>query len=607
MTAATDENLAGKTMTFREHIRELRRRIVRIAAALVVGTIFAWEYRHDVFDFMSAPVTKSLAAHGIYSYQAIGITESVIVYMKVTLIACFFFLAPYIFYELWSFISPGLYKREKRFILPMTGFSLIFFLLGAFFAYFVIIPVMTSWMIGLTLEGGNVDVALTLSSTYSFSWFFLLMAGLVFELPLVLFFLALWGVVSGKGLLKFWRYFIVISFLIAGVITPPDPLSQSLLAVPLNFLYGFGVLIAFTVSRARAREAANVSGRALRALATSLLLLMVVSLGFALLIGVIRAPPLIAWAPADGALVVGLNPRVIASDKALTGIIRTSPTAGRVLDALQGAGMTWEPITEGLVVITAAGERVVILRGDEAGLRADAVNQALADPAAATTPTAPVARAANDDVLVIGAPALADAIVARGPVALALEDNDERLLDRLSTAGAVWVWLGPKSPARAAVVGTENATDLGAVGASLALDQRRRLVFDLPMANHGAGVSASDRVETRIEAARAVAIARGSDDKTTRLSKAVRDVIVELGPTVSPATRTKLDAIAATIAALAPLEVPDTFPVLVNLAPEIRGVSVRRDRHGLAVTAELDDHGLITLFGWIAGTAPAAP
>lgn len=600
MTAATDETLAGKTMTFREHIRELRRRIVRIAAALVVGTILTWEYRHEVFDFMSAPVTKSLAAHGIYSYQAIGITESVMVYMKVTLIACFFLLAPYIFYELWSFISPGLYKREKRFILPLTGFSLIFFLLGAFFAYFVIIPVMTNWMIGLTLEGGNVDVALTLSSTYSFSWFFLLMAGLVFELPLVLFFLALWGVVSGKGLLKFWRYFVVISFLIAGVITPPDPLSQSFLAVPLNFLYGFGVLIAFTVSRARAREAVNVSGRALRALALSLLLLTVVSLGFALLIGAIRAPPLIAWAPTDNAVVVGLNPRVIASDKALTGLIRTSPTAGRALDALQGAGMTWEPITEGLVVITAAGERAVILRGDDAGLRADAVNQALAGAAV-------VARAADDDVLVIGAPTLADAIVARGPIDLALGDDDERLLERLSTAGAVWVWLGPKSPARAAVVGTENATDLGAVGASLALDQRRRLVFDLPMAHHGAGVSASDRVETRIEAARAVAIARGTDDKTTRLAKAVRDIVGELGPTVSPATRTKLDGIAATIATLAPLEVPDTFPVLVNLAPEIRGVSVRRDRHGLAVTAELDDHGLITLFGWIAGTPPAAP
>lgn len=587
--AAPDET--GKVMSFRDHLMELRRRLMRVALVLVIGFFVGWEMRHVLFEFVSRPVEEALADNGIYGFQAISLTESIVVYLKTAFVADLFFLSPYIFWEMWAFISPGLYRREKRFVLPLTAFSVAFFLLGAAFAYVVLLPFLTDWLVNITLEGGH-NVLVTVQNAYGFAVLFLLMFGLVFELPLVLFFLALWGSVTGKALLRFWRYFVVISFLMSAMLTPPDPISQVMMALPLNVLYGFGVVTAFTVSRARASGRADASRLALRAMSLAMLGLLILGGGLFLYLGGIPDKPLTAWAPDSATFAAGLNPRILAQEKSVLSLVRGADEAAEVLDALS-ARADIDDITDGMLIGLPEGRRALLLRASGLGKE---------PPKGAT--------AIDEDTVAFGSPEVVRAIAAREPREPQIGAEGDRLLRRLAGAGPLWVWLPPTSGLREALLGADNARELASVGVALSLGERRQLIFDIPLALNAEGgadsaaerterTARADRVLARIEAARVSALADTSGAPNRKLVAALvelADILVELAP---PPMQARIRAIKGQVSGEA--EVHPAFPALSALAPHLQGVSVRRDDNRLTLTATLDDQGLATVFRVLAG------
>ena len=154
-------------MTFREHLADLRRVLVRIFGVLLVGFVIGWEFRIEIFEFLSSPITKALADNGIYYYQAISIAESIVVYLKSVLVADFLVFSPIIFHQMWTFIGPGLLRKEKTFLIPVTFCSVVFFIIGAAFAYTVIVPFITNWLVQLTLEDGSTAMMVTMQNDYS--------------------------------------------------------------------------------------------------------------------------------------------------------------------------------------------------------------------------------------------------------------------------------------------------------------------------------------------------------------------------------------------------------------------------------------------------------
>jgi len=594
-----------KVMTFRDHLMELRNRFVRIALVLAVGLFISWEYRIELFEFLSYPVANALADNGIYQFQTLALTESIMVYLKTCFFASLVILSPYVFWEMWSFISPGLYSREKRFILPLTAFSVAFFLLGSAFAYSGLLPFLTDWLVNLAQESGNIEVMVTLQNTYSFAFSFLLMFGLVFELPLVLFFLALWGNVTGKSLLKFWRYFVVISFVVSGILTPPDPLSQIFMAVPVNVLYGFGVIVAYSVSRARESGRKDASSIALRSMALLLLTFLVITVGLFTYITGLPQKPLYAFAPSNATFVAGLNPRVLGAEKAVLGLVRQYPAAGQVIDRLGAVGHPLEDLTDAMLTADAEGRRALVLRDGGLGLERERF-----------VGLTPEVHAMGDDVLVFGDSGLADLIAEREPERPDFTREEDRLLMRLEKAGPLWVWLSPESPARAAILGTDNASELTSTGAALLLSPRRLVVYDLPdrlpadedgsdKKKKPERESRQNRIEARIEAARVAALTQGqaNDDDSTRA--ALLTIGRELATLSDPAARARLEAALGPLLQ-GPVPQPETFPALSALARDLRGVSVRREEARITVTAELADEGLMTLLTRLVGTAPPA-
>lgn len=237
-------------MTFREHLIELRQRLVRAALAIIVGFFVAWNFHVDLYAFISAPVREALANHNLFAIKAMAITESVEVYMKLSLVGGLFLASPVVFWQLWAFVAPGLLHAEKKLMLPVLTGSVACFFLGGAFCYLAVLPFMTDFLVALTVDAPGLTLEPTLASTVSFSMLMLVAFGGVFELPLVLYVLAAMQLVTAQGLLKFWRYWIVISFIIGAVLTPtPDPINQTLMSAPLVLLYGVGVGLAWITQR----------------------------------------------------------------------------------------------------------------------------------------------------------------------------------------------------------------------------------------------------------------------------------------------------------------------------------------------------------------------
>ena len=237
-----------------EHLRELRNRIFKILIAWGAGFGVAWGFKQQIFGYLMAPAVEALSPEQ-GKLQAIAPTEIFFTYVKSALLAGFIIALPVIFWQIWSFVAPGLYANEKKAMIPFVTSSTILFGGGAIFGYSVVFPLMFSFLTGFDNE--FVISAWTMKEVFSLTSRMFLVFGIAFELPLFIFFLAIAGIVTAPQLFRATPYAVLVMFVMGAVLTPPDPVSQVFLAVPLLGLYLLGVGVAgiFDPSRRKREDA----------------------------------------------------------------------------------------------------------------------------------------------------------------------------------------------------------------------------------------------------------------------------------------------------------------------------------------------------------------
>jgi sec-independent protein translocase protein TatC len=248
-------------MTIWEHLEELRKRIIKAAIGVIVTTVVAWCFRIELLGWLVTPYQKTwfLKFSKPLVLQTLAPADAFLGYLELSLTAGIVGAAPVIFYQLWSFISPGLYKKEKRLIVPFVLFSTTLFLSGVMFAYYVAFPFTFNYFLSLlgdVRQGVELTQIVTLEFFLDFATRFLLSFGAVFELPLFIAFLVLANIVTPKQLLKFGRWATVLSFVVGAIVTPgPEVTSQIAVSGALVGLYFMSIPIAFMLKpRAKAPE-----------------------------------------------------------------------------------------------------------------------------------------------------------------------------------------------------------------------------------------------------------------------------------------------------------------------------------------------------------------
>jgi sec-independent protein translocase protein TatC len=238
-------------MTIWEHLEELRRRVIKAALGVVSATVVAWCFRTEALAWLVAPYQRTWLTHfnKPLVLQTLAPADAFLGYLELSLTAGIVGAAPVIFYQLWSFISPGLYRKEKRLIVPFVLSSSTLFLSGVAFAYYVAFPFTFNYflsLLGPVREGVELTQIVTLEFFLDFSSRFLLAFGAVFELPLFIAFLVLANIVTPKQLLKFGRWATVLAFALGAVVTPgPEVTSQIAVSAALIGLYFLSIPIAY--------------------------------------------------------------------------------------------------------------------------------------------------------------------------------------------------------------------------------------------------------------------------------------------------------------------------------------------------------------------------
>ncbi|HSI22087.1 MAG TPA: twin-arginine translocase subunit TatC [Methylophilaceae bacterium] len=226
--------------TFISHLIELRDRLLRIVAGIVLTFICLFPFANKIYSLLASPLLSQLPQGG--QMIATAVTTPFFVPMKVAMLAAFVISLPYTLYQIWAFIAPGLYQHEKRFAAPMVVLSTLLFLLGMAFAYFLVFPVVFGFIAGTAPEG--VAVMTDIGNYLDFVITLFLAFGIAFEVPVAVVVLVRMGVVNVATLKEIRSYVIVGAFIAGAILTPPDVISQFMLAVPLWLLYEAGILAA---------------------------------------------------------------------------------------------------------------------------------------------------------------------------------------------------------------------------------------------------------------------------------------------------------------------------------------------------------------------------
>nr|WP_319395913.1 twin-arginine translocase subunit TatC [uncultured Desulfobacter sp.] len=232
---------------FTEHLGELRDRLIHAFIAVASGFAVAYFFKEKLFEWLTAPLVTAMAKGGNAKLIFTGLPEAFFTYLKVALLGGIALSTPVLFYEFWMFVSPGLYRDEKKYLLPIIFLSLIFFIAGSSFGYFIVFPYGFQFFLGFTTE--TIQAMPSMKEYLSFASKMLLAFGFVFELPLVLTFLSRMGLVTPAFLKKNRKYALLLFFVGAAVITPPDVVTQIMMAMPLILLYEVGILGASLFSR----------------------------------------------------------------------------------------------------------------------------------------------------------------------------------------------------------------------------------------------------------------------------------------------------------------------------------------------------------------------
>lgn len=259
--------LEQSRMPFLSHLRELRDRVRNAAIFFFLAFIVAFYFSDEIFGWLKAPLFRVWAVHpatqklGTAPTLAFGtLTEPFWVNLSIAMWAGIFLASPFIFFQLWRFIAPGLYKKERRIVTLFAGSSAIFFCGGAAFCYYLVLERMFDFFLGYaSLESVPV---IMMQGYLDLTRDMMLAFGAIFELPLLIMFLAMIGLVTHRSLWKFNRWFIVIAFVIGAILTPtPDAVTQIFMAAPMIALYNLSIALAWLVTRKREREAKELAER----------------------------------------------------------------------------------------------------------------------------------------------------------------------------------------------------------------------------------------------------------------------------------------------------------------------------------------------------------
>jgi sec-independent protein translocase protein TatC len=244
MTETAPKAEPERGMSFLEHLDELRSRLFRIA--IVYGVLLAgcWFISDKILAFLMAPIREHLFAGGDIVF--LTLTEPFMVYMKASAIGALFVAAPYILWQLWRFVAPGLYKNERRGAALFIAFGTVLFVAGGAFGYYVAMPACASWLLAL---GSQFKAQLTLGSAFEFESKMILGAGAVFEMPAVIVLLAKFGIVTPGLLMRHFRLAVIVIAIVAAVVTPSgDALTMTIFAAPMVALYLLGAGVAWMVA-----------------------------------------------------------------------------------------------------------------------------------------------------------------------------------------------------------------------------------------------------------------------------------------------------------------------------------------------------------------------
>ncbi|AXQ13730.1 MULTISPECIES: twin-arginine translocase subunit TatC [Shewanella] len=228
------------------HLLELRTKLLRAIASVLIVFIALVYWANDIYHYMAIPLMQSLPDTG--SMIATDVAAPFFAPFKLTLVLSFFIAVPYVLYQIWSFVAPGLYKHEKRLVVPLLFSSTLLFYLGIAFAYYVVFPVVFGFFTSVAPEG--VQVATDISSYLSFILKLFFAFGLAFEIPVAVILLCWAGVTTPEDLRAKRPYIVVGAFVVGMLLTPPDVISQTMLAVPMLLLFEGGLLAARFYSKA---------------------------------------------------------------------------------------------------------------------------------------------------------------------------------------------------------------------------------------------------------------------------------------------------------------------------------------------------------------------
>lgn len=268
-----------KKLPFTEHLRELRIRLRNAVIALGIAWAICFALSDVIFGFLARPLVTTWTGKGFpNAHLNFGsMTEPFWTYFEVSLWAAVFLSSPVIFHQIWKFVAPGLYEKERRVAIPFAVFSALFFIGGALFCYFFVLETAFDFFLSYSTSSigdlreklGFVDInptgsplglkpELFMGQYLDLTMKFLLGFGIIFELPLLIFFLSYVGMVTHRSLWKFNKYAVVISFIVGAILTPgPDVVSQLMMSIPMIVLYNLSIIIAFVVTRGKEKKLAE--------------------------------------------------------------------------------------------------------------------------------------------------------------------------------------------------------------------------------------------------------------------------------------------------------------------------------------------------------------
>lgn len=242
-----EEEVEEEKLPLTEHLEELRDRLIRCFIAVIAGFVVCYIFKEQLFKILTRPLIRVMKQGETMIFT--GIPEAFFTYLKVSLLAGIMLAAPFIIYQFWMFVAPGLYKKERRLMVPIVFVSAFFFVGGALFGYFIVFPFGFKFLLGFTSE--NIQAMPSMREYLSFSSKLLLAFGFVFELPIVITFLARLGLVTVPFLKKNRKYALLIFFAGSALLTPPDIVTQVMLSMPLMVLYEISILGARVFGRSR--------------------------------------------------------------------------------------------------------------------------------------------------------------------------------------------------------------------------------------------------------------------------------------------------------------------------------------------------------------------